>query len=82
MFVAAIDFIVTKRLFYSKALIWLGKYTFPIYMLQRLSMMLLASICLPDINKNLYLAVVLLCTVLIAWGFDKSTKKLGAFLGL
>lgn len=66
----------------SRILSWLGKYTFSIYLLQRLPMLLFAKAELQSISVNLFLGVVLISTVLIAWGFEHVMHKLDSLLKL
>ena len=66
----------------SRPLVWLGKHTFSIYMLQRLPMMILQKAGLDKVSVDLYLAAVLVCTGLLAWGFDFCMKRLDKKLAL
>ena len=72
-------FVITMRFtINSKCLIWLGKHTFSIYMLQRLPMMIYKKIGLASYNEHLYLFVVLMTTIAIAWAFDLAMQKVDA----
>lgn len=60
----------------NKVLVWLGKNLFPLYIFQRLPMMIFEHFGLNDFNIYIYFALCLVCTVLIAFGFTKLSKWL------
>jgi len=55
-----------KLSIHNKILNWLGKYTFWIYILQRIPMNVLKQVGLPQINNYLYFFVCLIITILLA----------------
>jgi len=70
LFVYSVILLSMKVSFNNKALVWLGKNLFPMYIFQRLPMMVFQSL---GLNKfiHLYFVVCFACTVLIALGFSK-----------
>ncbi|MEY8390552.1 hypothetical protein D3Z36_05145 [Lachnospiraceae bacterium] len=69
-FVAAIVTFTMRLVIDSKPLQWLGRNLFPLYILQRLPMLILQPYMLPEdagsIQKYLYVAVCFLCTLVIS----------------
>lgn len=60
----------------NKPLVWLGKNLFPLYIFQRLPMIILDHFGLSDFNIYLYFAVCFAVTLGIAWLFSKFSKLL------
>lgn len=60
----------------NKALIWLGKNLFGIYILQRLPMLIIEHFNL-QINKYIYTLLVTAVTVILAFGFMKLVNFIG-----
>lgn len=62
----------------NKPLVWLGKNLFPLYIFQRLPMIIFDYFGLSDYNIYLYFAVCFAVTVGISWLFSKFSKWLWA----
>ena len=62
----------------NKPLVWLGKNLFPLYIFQRLPMIIFRYFGLSDFNIYLYFAVCFAVTLGIAWLFSKFSKLLWA----
>lgn len=65
-----------KIAFGNKVLLWLGKYTFPIYILQRIPYIFFREVGLLSYNRPLYFVVCVGTTLLMAWGFQHLTNTL------
>lgn len=76
LFVWAIVVFTMKISVCNRILVWLGKNLFPMYIFQRLPMMIFKHFGLADFNVYIYFAVCLACTVLISFGFSKFSKWL------
>lgn len=63
----------------SKIYAWFGKHLFPMYIFQRLPMMVLQRIGLAQKNEYLFFICSFLITVLISAGFSKLTGRLWSF---
>ncbi len=74
-FVLIIVLISLKVKIGNKILLWLGKNTFNIYILQRLSYILYQHLGLTNYNVYLYFAVSVLTTFVLTYFFDKILKK-------
>lgn len=61
-----IDSIVLKKI---------GNLVFPIYILQRIPMIVLKKVGL-DVSYEVYFFMCIIVTVLLAWIFDKGMKKI------
>lgn len=59
----------------NKVLLWLGKNTFNIYVLQRLSYILYEYIGLKDYNIYLYFTISIISIIIMTFIFDKIIKK-------
>lgn len=70
VFCIAVVLITTKIKVDNCVLRWLGKYSFSIYILQRLPMIVLTELDW-DINKWVFTALALAVTLLLAIGFEK-----------
>ena len=76
--------IIVSRLFFSilvvmitmkvsmknRVLLWLGKYSFGIYIMQRIPMIIIIHY-MPNINSYLFVALNLVLTIALAFGFTK-----------
>ena len=71
LFVLFVVLLTARLSIGNKALSWLGKYTFEIYILQRLPMIVLQRL---HLNTYLFLAGSIIATLLIAPAFHKVTK--------
>ena len=60
----------------NKALVWLGKNLFPMYIFQRVPMIIFERLGLAEFNIYIYFAVCFALTVLISVGFSKFSKWL------
>ncbi|MCQ2142863.1 MAG: acyltransferase [Bacteroidales bacterium] len=60
----------------NKALVWLGKNCFSIYILQRLPMNFLSHFGMNIYNPYLFAAISIVSTLLLAWGFTLLTNLL------
>ena len=69
-----------KLVFGNRLLLWLGKYTFPIYILQRVPYILFRELGLLAYNRILYMIVCVAGTVLFAVGFQYLTDRLDALI--
>ncbi len=65
-----------KLTFGNKILLWLGKYTFPIYILQRIPYIFFRQVGLLAFSRSLYFIVCVVCTLLLAWCFHHLTNYL------
>ena len=74
-FVLIIVLISLKVKIGNKVLLWLGKNTFNIYILQRLSYILYQYLGLVNYNIYLYFGVSVLTTIVLTYFFDKILKK-------
>lgn len=74
-FVLIIVLISLKVKIGNKVLLWLGKNTFNIYILQRLSYILYQYLGLANYNIYLYFGVSVLTTIVLTYFFDKILKK-------
>lgn len=74
-FVLIIVLISLKVKIGNKVLLWLGKNTFNIYILQRLSYILYQHLGLTNYNVYLYFGVSVLTTFVLTYFFDKILKK-------
>ena len=57
----------------NKILAWLGKYSFAIYVMQRIPMMILQKYCLPEMNRYVFVLLSLVFTVLLSFLFGLLT---------
>lgn len=57
----------------NPVLAWCGKFCFPIYILQRLPMIVLSHLGINQ-NKIVFSGCVIACTLLLAWGFSYLTN--------
>ena len=73
-FVSIIFLITLKVKIGNKVLLWLGKNTFNIYILQRLSFIVYKEIGLLDYNIYLYFCISIITIFIIAFVFDKILK--------
>lgn len=74
IFPILLSLVLMKISFNNKVLIWLGKNSFSIYILQRLPMIIFKEVGLASYNKYLYAIVVFTITILISWGFTAFTN--------
>ena len=74
---ALILLITMKFSITNNILLWLGKYTFEIYILQRVPMMLFHDVVL---NKYLYCGLCFIITLVIAVAFRRLTNKIDEFV--
>ena len=59
----------------NKVLLWLGKYSFGIYIMQRIPMIIMINY-MPSINRYLFVVLSLLLTIPFAFGFTKLSALL------
>jgi peptidoglycan/LPS O-acetylase OafA/YrhL len=59
----------------NKALLWLGKYSFGIYIMQRIPMIIMIHY-MPKINSYLFVVISLVLTIAFAFGFTKLSALL------
>ena len=78
LFVWVVLLLAMKVSICNKPLVWLGKNLFPLYIFQRLPMIIFDYFGLSDYNIYLYFAVCFAVTVGIAWLFSKFSKWLWA----
>lgn len=64
----------------NKALIWLGKYTFEIYILMRVPMIMLGKWGVKDFNLYVYVAASLVITLVISFLFSKLLAQVDKLL--
>ncbi len=76
LFVWAIVVFTMKVSICNKPLVWLGKNLFPMYIFQRLPMIVFRYLGLSEFNIYLYFAVCFAVTLGIAWLFSKFSKLL------
>ncbi len=78
LFSMLLVFITMKIKIENKVLIWIGKHTFWIYILQRIPMIIFKDLGLASYSKYLFMIVCLASTLLISWLmqslFDKVAK--------
>lgn len=76
IFPVLLSLILMKISIKNSVLLWLGKNSFAIYILQRIPMIILSELGLSDYNKYLFAGTVFAITILISWGY---TKLIGKF---
>ena len=64
----------------NKALIWLGKYTFEIYILMRVPMIVFGKLGVKDFNLYVYAAASLVATLVISFLFSKVLNQVNKLL--
>lgn len=74
-FTLAVVLLTMKLSMNNKVLNWLGKYSFGIYIMQRIPMIIIKQFA-PDINPYLFVSVNLVLTIALAFGFTKLSNLL------
>lgn len=79
-FTSLIILATMKITFRSHLLTWFGNHVFSVYILQRISMMLLKNVGLGDTNKYMFLILSILATIFLAMIFDYATGRFWSLL--
>lgn len=79
LMMAVILLVLMKFTICNKALLWIGKNMFWIYILQRLPMLVLAKYC-PQINKFALIFSAAACTAALTWLFSRLFDTINSIL--
>ncbi len=80
MFTLAFVLVSMKISFNNRVLTWLGKYSFAIYLVQRIPMLILQKYFLPDMNRYLFVVLTFALTLITAYLFDLLCKGVNKLL--
>ena len=76
LFALTLFMLTMKFQIQNKILLWLGKYTFWIFILQRLPMIVFEKIGVANINTFLFAGLTLIATLLLAYVFNLLSEKI------
>ena len=76
LFALTLFMLTLKFQIQNKILLWLGKYTFWIYILQRIPMIVLKHIGIANFNSFLFLGISFFITILLTYTFNLLSEKI------